>query len=1198
MRDFKVASINYPCPACGGISGCKERLNRVQLAWLCRGFSDLAFKEKVPGNDGNIWININAKSSGTGWANLVIDRSQEFSEEQRADYERKRLAEIADNERRRVAALAAEMSADDRQIHFSNLLPKLPLLTRDRESLLARGFTDKTIDKTGFKSVEKYHKINGRYPDNLPGVTFKFGGNQLQTPDAGILCPVKDYLGRTVGAQVRLTEVGKDKARYRWLSQDGSTYLNGEIPIACWIPDELAPDAKIWLIEGTGIKPLLASQRLNIPAVGAAGGLFASSPINTRETLQHLRDKLGTSCVVLPVDAGDVINPQVMARLKHQFEWIKNEGYSLEIAWWGQVEKTADDIDELSDYSRIEFWSLEQFLEFAARFEVKAEPKEIEQPKLKDRSEVRDDQAAEVIRAEGELKINETRPAGWGAWQKVRVYTPDLVQASQFVSFDAPAPGTILAVKSGLGSGKTYQLGKLFEPGGAYEGKGAIALFARNSLIFNFVKRIPSFSHLNEDLMILMRDPHSRLALCTNSLKKFSNPDWFAGKVLIVDEFWAVALHIACGSTHRKDRIQSLALFKQAFELAESVIILDGMLTDWLVNWASAQDPTKKVIKLENNLQRAKPKVEILLGTPTKTGSFDSNNLSPYVAPMVASNMPFTAFSDSQKLLEQIEKLLIDAGKVGIRIDSKTVKPNSEERTFLDDCNEWTKLHRPDYVLCSPTAAMGVDINVPGYFKNNYGLFRGVVATDEQMQMMGRNRCVFCDWHISVPKKSFMCGNDADFNLDNLNAAAARLMELAEMDISYLRLNKDWLGDQFMGFIEEAKADVNNTFAMRAKAKTDFELANLRECLHFALEDSGHDVREIALFADGKVEADLKIAGDAVKLETAQQIFNAEDITPEEAEKLTAAWSSVWEDRVKLIKAGYKNQLPGIEETPIWTVELIQFLRYDQPKLIRAAGLLHQFKNPESAARKQTNNWAKIATERAVFLPDLQSPHLKIKALEYLNFAQFLDPEKTWNKDSPELIDLCKNGMRDRIVNALGFKVPIVTKGASKGKPDRIKYLRKLLELVGLQLGPCHKKREADQVLNTYQLDDTWLDNPIWIEIQAAVDRRFAVFNEEWQQPEVLTVQPEEVAIESGLSPAQVPDLSNEPQDLDGVDWRGFEFAISKPVSISKLAVGDRVTVISQPRKNGNDENSWLIWVKNAIGAFLLELGVLEMIFD
>lgn len=1210
---FTLSSSHYPCSVCGGTDGCKEK-EQGQLVWFCLRSSYLNLQEVTQGWDGQAWRVITLIDGGA-WAVLAVDRTQELTPEQREAHRQRRQIEIEKRERRRVAALALEMPSEERHKHYGHILSGLQLSVGDRQLLKDRGFTEATIEAAGFRTVGKYQRLSQSLPDNFPGYSFKFGYPQLQIPNAGILCPIRNHEGFLVGAQVRLSE-NSEGGRYRWMSKDGSGYLNGENPIACWEPSEPAVNTRLWLAEGTGIKPLLASQRLNSPVIGAAGGLFSSSPTNTRQTLKFLTQKYGSNLLTMAIDAGDVVNKHVMHRLSIQISWLQAEGYQIEIAWWGQVTKQAEDIDELTRFDALEFLSVDEFWELAKQYDESPQAeKTSDRPKLKSDRKTATASAEVVCDLEilaNLLQAPKDRPPQFSKWVKDREFTPDTVQNSEFVNIDAPAPGTILAVKSGLGSGKTHQLAKLFGPGGAFENKGAIALFARNSLIYNFVKRVARFSHLNEDLLILMKDPLSCLALCTNSLKKFSNPDHFKDKILIVDEFVAVALHIACSSTHRKDRIESLALFKQVFELSESVIILDGMLTDWMCNWAQKQAPNKRIVKLENNLQRAKTKVEILLGTPTKTGGFDANKLSPFVAPMLGATSPFIVFSDSQKLLEQVEKLLIDAGKNGIRIDSKTVKPDSEERKCLDDCNEWIKQHRPDYMLLSPTAGCGVDISkaklecAGSYFPHSYGLFRGVIATDDQMQMMARYRDPDCFWHISVPKKSFLRGSDRDYNLENINAAAAKLMEMAEMDISYLRLNKGWLGEQFLSYIEEAQLDVNNAFALKARAKESFEKDNLRECLVFALESAGHEVTEAAYFADGTVEAALKIAGDEVKKETAAVIFNAEDIDERQAEDIAAKWASTWEDRVKLIKAGYKKQLPGIETTELWTPDLIEFLKYDEPKLISAVGLLHQFKNPESATRKQTNTWAKIATERAVFLTDLYSPHLKVKALEFLNLNQFMESGKTWTKDSPELIELCKQGERERIINSIGFRVPTIAKGPNKGKPDAIRYLRKLLEMVGLKLGPCQQSRKDGRKVNSYSLDDTWLNSPIFTEMQAAVQRRFDEFNTEWQLPEVLTVKVKEIARETPLSMTEIsdlvesqPDFSKElEQDCSGIDWRGADLAVKVKIPACRLEAGDRVTAMSQPRIMGKDAGRWLIWVKRAFDLFLLELNLLELYFE
>lgn len=1200
MPDFRSTGTSNPCPVCGDTSNtCREKLNAFdQVTYLCKGYGDAAKFDKVPGFDGQVWFCSASQIKGI-WATFHPHREQELSEEARAAHQAKIEAIRAEDEKRRAEALQNELPAAERDLHYKKLLSELTLSATDRANLHGRGLNDTEIELIGFKSVGKWHKLNNRYPDNLPGYVFKFGGSQIDIGGAGIFCPVRDHLGQIVGAQVRFSEATEGRGRHRWLSRDNSAYLNGENPITCCDLAIEGPQDRIWLTDSAGMKPAIANLRLKAPVIGAAGGLFASSPKNTRATLEHLASKYNTRQLILTIDAGDVINPHVTDRLERQVNWLEREGYRPLVAWWGQVDKTAEDIDELESFDAVEILHLHQFWKIVEQYK---KPKKVEPPKLKPTAPRQERKAIEAI-AESNTEAPE-RPKDWGWWIHKREFTPDLVQESEFVSFDAPAEGTILAVKSGLGSGKTHQLEALFAKGGPFEDKGAIALFSRNSLIYNFTTRIPSFSHLREELLILMKDPQSRLALCTNSIKKFSNPDWFRGKVLIIDEAMSVALHIAASATHRKDRVESLELFRQAIELSYCCIFLDGNFADWVAKWLADKAPNKRLIKLENRKQRAKAKVEILLGTPTKSGKFDDKNLSPFVAPMLSSVKPFIVFSDSQKLLEQIELLLVEAGLAGLRIDSKTVAPGTEARKCLDNANEWIDLNQPFYILCSPTAESGVDINRPGYFAHTYGLFRGVIGTDNSMQIMARNRCPESIWHISIPKQSFLRGN-TDADLDTINAAAAKLVELAEMDISHLRLNKGWLGEQFLKLIEQAQTDPDNLFAITVAQKEAFERKNLQECLIFALEDAGHELEKKHIHADGKVEAALKLASEEVKKATAKEIFEAADITDEQAEKLTGGWNVTWPERVKLIKHSYKNLLPGIELTELWSADFVEFLKYDDPKAIRAAEFFYMFQNPETADKRQQNNWAKIATQRAIYLPDLHSPNLKIKALQYLKLERFIDREKVWHKDSPELLDLCKLGKRERIIAALGFKVPVITKGAKKGDIDAIRYLKKVLEVVGLKLGPCQKVQTNGERLNTYSLDDTWLDSPVRLAINEAIERRYVEFNSEWTVPEVLTVQtqakaqetPIEVESKSEPSLAQVSDLATLQPEPDGINWREFEFAIKSEVLNPEVKIGDRVQVLSQPRKMANGED-WLLWVKHRVGQMLLKLSQVEMIFD
>ncbi|MGR3280572.1 hypothetical protein ACSYAD_36570, partial [Acaryochloris marina NIES-2412] len=77
---------------------------------------------------------------------------------------------------------------------------------------------------------------------------------------------------------------------------------NGEQPIAV---HQISESTTVGLVDSVALKPFLASQRLGINFIGAAGDNFASSPETFKETL----DQLQPETIIFYPDAGDVSNP-------------------------------------------------------------------------------------------------------------------------------------------------------------------------------------------------------------------------------------------------------------------------------------------------------------------------------------------------------------------------------------------------------------------------------------------------------------------------------------------------------------------------------------------------------------------------------------------------------------------------------------------------------------------------------------------------------------------------------------------------------------------------------------------------------------------------------------------------------------------------------------------------------------------------
>jgi hypothetical protein len=138
----------------------------------------------------------------------------------------------------------------------------IPLATADSTN------THRCI-RAGHKSVDRWQKLPGNLPLNLPGVNSR--GDGLITHTAGYLCPIVDVDGLIIGFQVRKRHlVPDDDQRYYFLSQNGSIRISDQVPLAVFEPIERKADY-YGLVEGVGSKPFLACDRLGVPTIGAAG---------------------------------------------------------------------------------------------------------------------------------------------------------------------------------------------------------------------------------------------------------------------------------------------------------------------------------------------------------------------------------------------------------------------------------------------------------------------------------------------------------------------------------------------------------------------------------------------------------------------------------------------------------------------------------------------------------------------------------------------------------------------------------------------------------------------------------------------------------------------------------------------------------------------------------------------------------------
>jgi hypothetical protein len=132
-------------------------------------------------------------------------------------------------------------------------------------------------------------------------------------------------------------------------------------------------------------------------------------------------------------------------------------------------------------------------------------------------------------------------------WLRLRGFSPDIKINSQY--FDAPAPesGTVTAIQSGLGTGKTYWAGAKI----ASDARGLqINLGYRNSLLLQQCEKWGSYHFDEHNGWQYIKDPDARLSLCIDSLLKlpiemFENAlQHVRGATIILDESVSVIKHL------------------------------------------------------------------------------------------------------------------------------------------------------------------------------------------------------------------------------------------------------------------------------------------------------------------------------------------------------------------------------------------------------------------------------------------------------------------------------------------------------------------------------------------------------------------------------------------------------------------------------------------------------------------------------
>lgn len=627
-----------------------------------------------------------------------------------------------------------------------------------------------------------------------------------------------------------------------------------------------------------------------------------------------------------------------------------------------------------------------------------------------------------------------------GKWRRDRQYTPDRTINSRYFHAPAPAANTITGIASGLDTGKTQWVKDIIASNP--EGR-IIAVGSRNGLLLQTAEKC-GFYHLNaHNGYQMFKDPNARLCLCFDSLLKLP-PEIFEGATIILDEAESGLKHLLISTTLKQNREAIKERFSQACRDADRIILLDGHLTDYTVSTVAKIAGNKTVIKHLNEYKGNCPKVRVF---ETESAKPTAAEKQAFINLIVNSGCPVIATDFSVPEAEALAMTLTESHGEGLLICSKnSEKPDQTE--FQTNPGAWIKKNKPAWIIYTPTLENGIDISILDWCTDVFGLFCGVLSVNPSIQMLRRLR-------HPLNQISVLCPGFGLQNSDRNSYHAHQISLQIQLNIDTERV---LLGPE--EYMEDLKAELDRQYSSplfqaycHFEAHQNLEKSELRDFLVEALVVDGYEVDRPSIGTD---ESGSHLEKKVICKETeAQEIFEAPDISLEEAQEISRSNKAAWPERCQAEKCWIKAQLPGIEDTQVWNWQFIHRVRFDDRLLPFQLDASWLFNNPQEAEFLQRGKWETGKLESSV--TDHSSRWLKLKALDKLKLKQLLDPYRTWSEESPEIQEILRWGKNKDVAKILG----------NPGKSG-IKYVNRLLSLIGISLISRQTRGEDKKRLYTY----------------------------------------------------------------------------------------------------------------------------------
>lgn len=751
-----------------------------------------------------------------------------------------------------------------------------------------------------------------------------------------------------------------------------------------------------------------------------------------------------------------------------------------------------------------------------------------------------------------------------------------------------PSSG-LICIKSPKDTGKTYALKQLAAKAQAENRK---VLVVTHRIVLGRaiceVVQIPWIEEMNSDGDRKIEGKALGYGLCIDSLHPTSQalfyPTAFEGALVIFDEVEQIFWHTLNSSTCRENRQAILSslktLIQTVLKSGGQILIQDADLSDISIDFVRefAETNIEPWVAV-NCWQPSEPwKIKFYDTQPVKGGTKDDpSGLLKDAVDRVNAGGKIWVSVDSQKArskhgTKNLEKYFKSRcpGKKILRIDAETVANPEHEAYQCAEIINGLVAHY-DIVICSPSLATGVSVDLRGHFTDVFGIYQGAISDNEVRQSLARvrepvNRFVWCR-QIAVGK------------IGNGESNYKSVAKSTEKDVRYnLQLLKDFDFD-----LEKAHNPVVLKFWAKYAARINSSIRDFRETVREGLEAEGHiitDCPDDDRDTSGEIKA-LRIIG---QVEEAEAVAEAIDIDRKEFEQLEQKRSKTDAERYQ----EEKFRLGEIYKTKV-TPELRQLHQNRWFGKIQSHYLLtHKKDFVWMRDRKNIDSQIKSGGGQ-LCLQDVGQLTGKVTVHRLLNTKQFCDPTKEWSNKSPEVLEFVGKALfaAADIKILTGIKV-----SPEKAAKDPIGVVGSFLAQLGLKLTSEQRRVGKERVrfykfggvasAKVFDRAGNKIGEPQGLRSQIfdAWEKRDELALFEFLQKPVLIPEPvvtphEELALNQGFSNLEQKNESVTPETIN-------KLKISAVTTDSSIGTPIEPTVEPQPEPAGKMGwvSRWGKWVR------------------